>query len=469
MSSVATSRSIAVLDLVVAAMFLVIIVWGSMSAANASAVNDRVRDLWLSPQLSHLAVRSDAGVTLYRIADQVPIASVEGATQACFAPANERVAIAAHDELFIYDLRRDTPRTRLPTEPGLITSLAFSPSGDRLATLGADSNVLRVWDMKELDEHWQAIAHEDAHYGLAFSSDGSTIATGGTATDTLTYQARLWDSRTGALLHTLVGPRHAYVQDITFLEGAQRLMVHLSDARTNAIWDLSGPDTPSALSDDPLGSTNNQIVMSPGHRHFSSIIDQITWKVTYGVFDRTTGKQAFSVGPLDGMWGTARFSPDGTRIMVASSHGDAELWDVDTGTRIASYAGLRRTEWSHEWTILIALLVVWIPIWMTGYRRSIRQSGNRPQHISVSLLLAALTASGFLGTVHWLQVADVTATPDPISTLFTLLLLEAVVAFILAAVSFAERSWLSLGTTVLAFVFIGGMTMSLLGAVLASV
>jgi actin-like ATPase involved in cell morphogenesis len=91
-------------------------------------------------------------------------------------------------------VRLGTPLTG-HTSP--VYGIAFSPDGTLLATVGAD-NTLRLWDVASRRPVGEPLrGHTDLIYSVAFSRDGRTLATG-----SRDRTVRLWDV-TG---HRLIGP-----------------------------------------------------------------------------------------------------------------------------------------------------------------------------------------------------------------------------------------------------------------------
>ena len=76
---------------------------------------------------------------------------------------------------------------------GAVNSVAFSPDGARLSTASEDKTA-RVWNSATGELLHTLSGHEDAVFAAPFSPDGSKIAT---VSADLT--PRLWDARTGAL------------------------------------------------------------------------------------------------------------------------------------------------------------------------------------------------------------------------------------------------------------------------------
>jgi WD40 repeat protein len=82
---------------------------------------------------------------------------------------------------------------------GPLTGLAFSPNGERLASVGLD-HYLRTWNVKTGREEHAVVAHQGRIQGVDFSPDGRWIVTAGP------ISAGLWAADTTELVQLLRGP-----------------------------------------------------------------------------------------------------------------------------------------------------------------------------------------------------------------------------------------------------------------------
>jgi WD40 repeat protein len=156
-----------------------------------------------------------------------------------FSPDGRYLASAAQTgQVRVWDgTRLDTLQTNAieiaPVVDEISDTLAFSPDSRRLV-VATDDQVAAVWDV----DHGTSVfsLRSDSIHGfraVAFSPNGRWIASGGTD-----CKVKLWDARTGDLLHTFRGHK-GEVLTITFLtlpDGAR--LISGSRDGTVKYWDL---------------------------------------------------------------------------------------------------------------------------------------------------------------------------------------------------------------------------------------
>jgi WD40 repeat protein/tRNA A-37 threonylcarbamoyl transferase component Bud32/tetratricopeptide (TPR) repeat protein len=211
-------------------------------------------------------------------------------------------------------------------------SVAISPDGQRLACV-TDDGAVTIWDPATGQRLLTLHGHRFRTVGVAFSPDGELLATGGHEGPVI-----LWDPVTGQLRRKL--PQAGSVNEVAFSPDGQLLAasVHSFNAEhepvgTVVLWSVASGQQVRTLS----GHTQNVygVAFSPdGERLVSASTDQ-----TARVWDVKTGRELLCFrGHGQGVY-QARFSPDGRRIASSSDDRTVKVWEADTGALIHTLRG----------------------------------------------------------------------------------------------------------------------------------
>ena len=190
---------------------------------------------------------------------------------------------------------------------------AFSPSGHRIVT--GCGNLVRLWNAEDGEIIHQMVGHRFLVGAVAFSPDGTTVASGGHDNS-----VRLWEAATGVEKRLLKGHTGA-IQDLRFSATGEAL-ASASDDGTARVHDLTtsresvrhepGKAPAKALAVSPDGTrllTQHDIPFSGTKVQLSSLA---TGKV---VWTRIHKDESFGALSIGGEPHRLRFSPDGSLVV----------------------------------------------------------------------------------------------------------------------------------------------------------
>jgi WD40 repeat protein len=242
-------------------------------------------------------------------------------TSCAFSPDGRLLATTSKDGIRLWDVSTGRISDALAGRKSVVPhGCTFSPDGKLLAVTGSDKTA-RIWDVASGTEIMTFAGHKGPVYGCAFSPDGRLLAT--TSTD---RTIKLWGVSTGKNIGTLTGHRGS-VYGCAFSPDGRLLVT--AGAETILLWDVNLGETIMTLA----GHTNfaNGCAFSPDGLLLATTSNDGT-RLT----DTPTGTTTMTLG---GSAQSCAFSPDGLLLATASTDDVARLWDVATGTEIATVSG----------------------------------------------------------------------------------------------------------------------------------
>ena len=252
--------------------------------------------------------------------------------------------------------------------------VTFSPDSRRLAAGFFNTNQVKIWDLANGQELLTLSGHVDPRIisYLAFSPDGSRLASGAQGWDAPNDSLILWDANTGRELQRFDGLLGAISPDwrivaLTRREQGQETTLILSNlASGEALHTL---EAPSDIYDVVFSPQGQQVAakmydvfqdlfsfwsvesgrldrtlydwlefsFSPDGRYIAAVLDSGSDKGELNIFDATTFKWIKTLAKdADSLWyAYPAFSPDG-QILVASTGDHVTLWDTQTWEKLAS-------------------------------------------------------------------------------------------------------------------------------------
>ncbi|MDG4798133.1 hypothetical protein [Micromonospora sp. WMMD1082] len=216
-----------------------------------------------------------------------------------------------------------------------VRGVAWSSDGGSIATASRDGTA-RLWDAATGTAYAVLRGHTDMVEAIAFSPDATRAATASRDTT-----VRIWDTTNGALVTVLACGD--YARGVAFSPDGARLAATSRDCLVH-LWDTATWTVHSTLN----GHTSDVwgVHWSPD----STRLVTASHDKTLIVWDPATGHPARTLhGHLDLVEAVA-FSPDGRWIASGSADHTVRIWDAATGTQHSAIGGQRDTIWSIAWT-----------------------------------------------------------------------------------------------------------------------
>jgi WD40 repeat protein len=249
-----------------------------------------------------------------------------GVTSVAFSPDGQRLVSGSRDQTVrVWDAQTGAPIARLVGHEDAISSVAFSPDGQRLVS-GSYDNTMRVWDAQTGALIARLVGHERRVTSVAFSPDGQRLVSG---SDDNTV--RVWDAHSGVLLIRLVGHKNT-VSSVAFSPDGQRLVSGSYD-NTMRVWDAQTGALIARLVGHESAVTS--VAFSPDGQRLVSGSDDDTVRV----WDAHSGALLIRLVGHENAVTSVAFSPDGQRLVSGSWDQAVRVWDARTGALIARLVG----------------------------------------------------------------------------------------------------------------------------------
>ena len=196
-------------------------------------------------------------------------------------------------------------------------SVAYSPDGSTLASGNSDGTV-RLWDVATGTLRSQLRGHSSGAYSVAYSPDGTTLASG-SGDDTV----RLWDVATGTLRSQLRGHSDG-VSSVAYSPDGRTLASGRAEV---LLWDAATGTLRNVLETDGYVYS---LAYSPDRNTLASGGDS-----GIHLWDAATGNL---INTFEGSYDvySLAYSPDG-RTLASGHWRDVHLWNATTGNRIDTF------------------------------------------------------------------------------------------------------------------------------------
>jgi WD40 repeat protein len=233
-------------------------------------------------------------------------------TSVAFAPAGDLLASGDESgDILLHEFpQRNRPPAKLSGHGATIRALTFAPDGSFLAS-ASDDDTVRVWDTKG-GAMRRLLQHANGVRALAVSPDGHWLAAGGS--DKTIY---LWDVHTATV--TKLAGHSGTINALAFSPDGQQLISGSSD-KSIRLWsmetkmELPGPET--------LAAPVLALAYHPGSGRFASLSQDKMIRV----WDVITRQEILELDDPAGAPRALAFSRDG-RWLAAASGSAVRVWD----------------------------------------------------------------------------------------------------------------------------------------------
>ncbi len=253
-----------------------------------------------------------------------------GVGEVKYSPDGNLLAVASAVGIWIYDARSFVELDLFTGHTEGITSIAFSPDGQTLASSSSDETV-RLWDVATGRHKLTLTGHTRRIGSIAFRPDGSTLAGGGADAT-----VHLWDSVSGAHKAMLTGHIHA-ISTVAFSPDGKTLASGAWD-NTVRLWDVATGTQKAVLTEhaffgENMSGISHVAFSADGKTLASAAFNEDRVRLS----DPDTGaeKKILNTGNISSL----TFNPNGRTLATGSRNGLLQLWDVASGERKTVLSG----------------------------------------------------------------------------------------------------------------------------------
>jgi WD40 repeat protein len=268
-----------------------------------------------------------------------PISSV------AWSPDGQRLATASHDgTTIVWEASSGRELLSLSEDADDISVVAWSPDGHQIVA-GCRDGMVRLWESASGRAVHSLSGHTIDVHSVAWSPDGRRLATG-----SQDGTARIWEPSSNRELFTLRG-HGGPIHSLSWSPDGKVLATGSEDATAKLWQTASGRE---ALSLKRHADRIEFVSWSPDGQRLATVSDDQTAKIS-GV----SGGREFELNPVAGHRDfvhcsspvhCAGWSPDSQRVVIAAEDGTVKVWEVASSRELFTLSGHTGTVWFACWS-----------------------------------------------------------------------------------------------------------------------
>jgi WD40 repeat protein len=291
------------------------------------------------------------------------------------------------------------PPSRELRHGSAVWGVAFSPDGSSLAS-GGDDDVVRLWNVADGAEHKMLSGHQALVMSVAYAPDGRSLVTGG-----FEGAVRMWDVAAGTSCELL--PAHTAPVTAVTVSPDGRIVASRGRDRVVRLWDAA---THKLLRELPCTrSMTGSLAFSPN----SGILAVASGDTGVKLWDIEHGILAGVFPDPDYTW-SVTFSTDGRTLAIGSANGEVRLYDLVSGelrgVLLGHEGGVRTMAFSPDGrTLATGSDDSTVRLWHVPTAQALLVlRGHRDKVFAVHFASGGrqLASGGYDGTVQLWQAAD---------------------------------------------------------------
>lgn len=263
-------------------------------------------------------------------AERMARSFADGAKQQSDARTRAKLAI----------LKDARPRTTLTGHQSTVWDLAFSPDGTLLASAGDGGDTVRLWNVStgKLERLFRPGLSEGYPVHIAFAPDGKTLAIGGLNRKEYDKRdgqlprtvLRLWGTKSGKdRLLVAATDYPSNIHSLAYSRDGKTLVVN--NGRRLYLWDVTGEKVHVALdvpADTRISDLNTMQFMQAAMSPNGQILAAGGHDRHVRLYEQSTGRPLARLQGHEGGVNSIAFTPDGSRLASGAGDMTVRIWNV---------------------------------------------------------------------------------------------------------------------------------------------